>query len=96
MSNGGANGIVSAATFDGGQTWVRSSAKFSAAPSAYDRATDPWVSIGPAHRWQIAYVFDARAPNARCWSAAPLTEPDLAGPQQLQRDTDPICDGQGT
>jgi hypothetical protein len=91
-SNGGANGIVSAATFDGGQTWVRSSAKFSrCTQGAYDRATDPWVSIGPSGTaWQIAYVFDARAPN-RAMLVSRSTDGGRTwqDPQQLQRDTDP-------
>jgi hypothetical protein len=96
-SNGGANGIVSAATFDGGQTWMRNSAKFSRCTGgAYDRATDPWVSIGPGGTaWQIAYVFDANAPNrAMLVSRSSDGGRTWQDPQQLQHDTapDPVMD----
>ena len=91
-SNGGANGIGSAATFDGGHTWMRSSAKFSrCTQGAYDRATDPWVSIGPGGTaWQIAYVFDANASN-RAMLVSRSTDGGRTwqDPHQLQHDTDP-------
>jgi len=49
-SDGGAQGIVAAYSSDGGQTWTETSLPFSACglhgfPS--NRASDPWVSIGP-------------------------------------------------
>lgn len=49
---GGANGIGSAASFDGGRTWTRSDPAFTPcsggtpAAGAWSRASDPWVSIG--------------------------------------------------
>src|SRR5437868_14236355 len=49
-SNGGAHGLVAGYTFDGGATWARTPQPFSAcAPGGlkYERASDPWVSIGP-------------------------------------------------
>jgi len=49
-SNGGAHGLVSAASFDGGKTWTETTLPFSrCAPGGLDfeRASDPWVSIGP-------------------------------------------------
>ena len=56
-SNGGAQGIVAGFSFDGGATWGQTTLPFSAcAPNAildpftgtpYNRASDPWVSIGP-------------------------------------------------
>jgi hypothetical protein len=56
-SNGGAHGLVAGFSSDGGKTWGETSLPFSAcAPnaiadpftgSAYNRASDPWVSIGP-------------------------------------------------
>src|SRR6266700_8347310 len=56
-SNGGAHGLVAGFSLDGGATWGESSLPFSTcAPGAivdpftgtpYDRASDPWVSIGP-------------------------------------------------
>ncbi len=56
-NNGGAHGLVAGFSFDGGTTWGETTLPFSAcAPNAildpftgapYDRASDPWVSIGP-------------------------------------------------
>jgi BNR repeat-like domain len=56
-SNGGAHGLLAGFSFDGGTTWNESTLPFSVcAPGAildpftgtpYDRASDPWVSIGP-------------------------------------------------
>ncbi len=55
--NGGAQGLVAGFSFNGGNTWSESTLPFSGcAPNAildpftgapYDRASDPWVSIGP-------------------------------------------------
>ena len=59
-SNGAANGIVSAVTFDGGHTWSVKVAPFTrCSGGAYQRATDPWVSIAPdGTAYQITYAFD--------------------------------------
>src|SRR4051794_37591019 len=49
-SNGAASGLLSAVTRDGGRTWTRSAAPFSACAGGearYLRASDPWVSIAP-------------------------------------------------
>ena len=47
-SNGAAHGLVSGYSNDGGATWSQSTAAFSACEGgSYDRASDPWVSIGP-------------------------------------------------
>jgi hypothetical protein len=56
-SNGGAHGLVAAASFDGGGKWTETALPFSiCAPGAvidpftntpYDRASDPWISFGP-------------------------------------------------
>jgi hypothetical protein len=51
--DGGSNGLVSAYSMDGGATWTRSVQPFSfcsgstAYASTFERASDPWVSIGP-------------------------------------------------
>jgi hypothetical protein len=48
--NGGAHGLVASSSFDGGFTWGTPVAlPFSACAGApgYERASDPWVSIGP-------------------------------------------------
>ncbi len=49
-SNGGAHGLVAGASFDGGATWHETTQPFSACANGlgYERASDPWVSIGPA------------------------------------------------
>ncbi len=53
-SNGGAHGLVTAVTHDGGKTWSRTWAHFSfcsggtaANGGDFDRASDPWVSFAP-------------------------------------------------
>ena len=49
-SNGGAHGLVAGYSFDGGTTWGETALPFSrCAPDGapYNRASDPWVSIGP-------------------------------------------------
>jgi hypothetical protein len=49
-SNGGAHGLVAGFSTDGGATWGEAPLPFSAcAPGGlgYERASDPWVSIGP-------------------------------------------------
>ena len=49
-SNGGAHGLVAGYSFDGGTTWGETTLPFSrCAPGGapYNRASDPWVSIGP-------------------------------------------------
>lgn len=48
-SNGGAHGLMSAASFDGGATWKPVPQPFStcAGGLGYERASDPWVSFGP-------------------------------------------------
>jgi hypothetical protein len=47
-TNGGANGVLAAASMDGGRSWASSQPKFSmCAGGTYERASDPWVSIAP-------------------------------------------------
>ncbi len=53
-SNGGAHGLVTAVSHDGGASWSRAFAHFStcsggtaANGGAYDRASDPWVTFAP-------------------------------------------------
>jgi hypothetical protein len=48
-SNGGAHGLAAGYSFDGGATWARVTLPFSACAGGlgYERASDPWVSIGP-------------------------------------------------
>jgi hypothetical protein len=66
-SDGGAHGLVTAVSFDGGQTWTRTFPHFStcaggtvANGGAYERASDPWVSFGPdGTAYQVSLSFNA-------------------------------------
>jgi hypothetical protein len=66
-SDGGAHGLVTAVTHDGGVTWSRTFPHFSicaggtaANGGAYDRASDPWVSFGPdGIAYQVSLSFNA-------------------------------------
>jgi len=47
-SNGGARGLVTAASQDGGANWARRALPFSrCAGGPFERASDPWITIGP-------------------------------------------------
>jgi hypothetical protein len=76
-SDGGAQGLVASASFDGGRTWTASAPPFSvcagataAAGTPYQRATDPWVTIaadGTAYFMALAFTgptFGATSANA--------------------------------
>jgi len=64
-SNGGAKGVLAASSFDGGRTWAPSMAAFSRCSGGtagnggdYERASDPWVAIGPdGTAYQSAIAF---------------------------------------
>ncbi|HEX6137028.1 MAG TPA: hypothetical protein VF059_05190 [Casimicrobiaceae bacterium] len=65
-SNGGARGLRTGYSFDGGLTWSVTQAAFSRCTGGhaanggdYARATDPWVTIGAdAIAYQVAVAFD--------------------------------------
>jgi len=61
-SNGGAHGLVAGFSFNGGKTWGETTLPFSTcAPGGvnYERASDPWVSIGPdGTAYAIAISFN--------------------------------------
>jgi hypothetical protein len=61
-SNGGAHGLVAGFSFDGGKTWGETTLPFSACAGGlgYERASDPWVSIGPdGTAYTVAISFNA-------------------------------------
>lgn len=91
-SNGGANGLVSAVTFDGGHTWTQSFAKLTrCSGGAFQRASDPWVSISPnGIAYQIGFAFDWDAPN-RAMLVSRSTDGGRTWetPIPLQQDADP-------
>jgi hypothetical protein len=58
-SDGGANAIGTAASFDGGKHWTAGAPAFSiCAGGAYERASDPWVSIAGDVTYESAIAFD--------------------------------------
>lgn len=76
-SDGSARGLLSAASFDGGQTWTRQALPFSRCGGGtfgnggdYARATDPWVTFSPdgtAHAMSLSTngsSFQAGSANA--------------------------------
>ena len=63
-SNGGARGPGVAYSFDGGGTWMRTSAPMSrcsggTGANAFERASDPWVTFAPdGTAYQAALAFN--------------------------------------
>jgi len=59
-SNGGASGLLTGVSFDGGRTWATTSAHFSRCTGGtFERATDPWTTFSPdGTAYQIAYSFN--------------------------------------
>ncbi|MGZ6143840.1 MAG: sialidase family protein, partial [Myxococcales bacterium] len=55
-SNGGANGLVTGVSFDGGATWAQKIVPYTACSGGtFQRASDPWVSFAPdGTAYQIA------------------------------------------
>src|SRR6266545_1708224 len=66
-SDGGAHGLVTAVTHNGGATWTTTFPHFSICAGgtvgnggAYERASDPWVSFGPdGIAYQVSLSFNA-------------------------------------
>src|SRR3954469_22396793 len=66
-SDGGAHGLVTAVSHDGGLTWAETFPHFSTCAGGtpanggdFDRASDPWVSFGPDGRaYQVSLSFNA-------------------------------------
>jgi hypothetical protein len=67
-SNGGAAGILTGASFDGGQTWAFSTAAFSRCSGGdFPRTSDPWVSFAPdgtVHQAAISFGGESQAPGS--------------------------------
>ncbi len=91
-SNGGARGLVAAASFDGGSSW-------STAPipgitlcsgGTYQRATDPWVSFAPngrAHQLSLSFN-DKDFDHALLASFSGNGGTSWSGVREIKRDTD--------
>ncbi len=63
-SDGGARGLLTGVSRDGGRTWTRTAAAFTRCTGGasvggdYPRATDPWITFSPdGIAWQIAIAF---------------------------------------
>ncbi len=84
-NNGGAHGLVAGFSFDGGATWGETTLPFSVcAPNAildpftgapYNRASDPWVSIGPDG---TAYAIGLLATNSTGGTASGTNDTGVA------------------
>lgn len=97
-SNGGANGIGTAVSFDGGLTWSLSTPHFGrcgggdlANGGGYDRATDPWVTFAAdGTAFLSALVFDSTSPrNAMVASRSSDGGATWSEPTVLRFDNDP-------
>lgn len=95
-SDGGARGLVAARSSDGGASWTRNFAPFSACSGGaaeYRRATDPWVSFDRAGR---AYQISLSIDSAELGVSAVLASTSANGgatwatPRTIIRDTDPL------
>jgi hypothetical protein len=65
-SNGGAHGLIAGFSFNGGKTWRETELPFSACAGGlgYERASDPWVSIGPdGIAYAVSISFNASNNN---------------------------------
>jgi hypothetical protein len=98
-SNGGAHGLATAVSFNGGSTWAEPPAPhFSKCAGGtpanggdYDRASDPWVSIGPDG---TAYAVSLSVNAAQTVSAILASTSTNGGrtwtePATIQRDVSP-------
>ena len=63
-SNGGSQGLMLAASFNGGGSWTLTTAPFSRCTGGnlsnfgdYARATDPWVTVSPSNGWAYALAL---------------------------------------
>jgi hypothetical protein len=108
-SNGGAQGLIVAASFDSGQSWTLSSLPFSlctggsvANGGGFDRATDPWVAISPdgtAFALSLSFSGGTLAPGS---ASAMLIARSIDGgltwsaPTTLIRDGDQFFNDKGT
>jgi hypothetical protein len=101
-SDGGANGLISAYTTDGGASWIQPAVSAQPAFSnctggtgetgGYTRASDPWVSFGPdGTAWAMALQADIGFGPANAMSVARTTDGGATwdAPVLLRRDTSP-------
>ncbi len=75
-SDGGAHGLVAGFSFDGGKSWKETPLPFSACAGGlgYERASDPWVSIGPDGTAYTVSISFNEANNNNAVAAAVSTD----------------------
>ena len=97
-SNGGANGIRTAVTYDGGATWALTTPRFGRCGGGdadngggYDRASDPWVTFAAdGTAFLSVLAFDATTPrNAMLASRSTDGGASWSDPTVLIADDDP-------
>jgi Neuraminidase (sialidase) len=98
-SNGGARGLATAVSADGGSTWTEPppphfstcAGGTAANGGAYDRSSDPWVSIGPDGRaYQVSLsVNAAQTISAILASTSTDDGASWSEPATIQRDNSP-------
>jgi hypothetical protein len=91
-SNGGANGIGTAASFDGGATWTNALPAFAQCEGgAYERTSDPWLAIAPdGTTYAVAISFDMNsARTVVLGSISPDGGRTWGAPTVLINDDDP-------
>lgn len=95
-SDGGAHGLVTAVSHDGGATWHETFPHFSVCAGGtaanggnYERASDPWVSFGPDGKaYQVSLSFNAQdATNAVLASTSADGGDHWSEPATLIRDS---------
>ena len=95
-NDGGARGLVAARSSNGGTSWARNWAPFSACSGgdpAYARATDPWVSYDRGGRlYQISLSIDSAALGLSAVLASTSTNDGATWntPVTIQRDDNPV------
>jgi hypothetical protein len=95
-NDGGAKALVAARSTDGGDSWTRNWAAFSACSGGdpdYPRTTDPWVSYDAGGRlYQIALSIDSAALGLSAILASTSTDDGAtwSAPKTIQRDENPV------
>jgi hypothetical protein len=95
-NDGGAKGLVAARSSDGGVSWARNWAPFSACSGGdadYQRATDPWVSYDKGGRlYQISLSIDSAELGLSAVLASTSTNDgaNWSTPKTIQRDENPV------
>jgi hypothetical protein len=95
-NDGGAHGLATGVSHDGGLTWTETFPHFStcaggtaANGGAYDRASDPWVSFGPdGTAYQVSLSFNANDPTSAILASTSTDGGDLwSEPVTVLRDS---------